>query len=126
MEKLKTKPFKKIGKLQIYILINFFFSAIVVYLDVKGYFNYKQMQALNVDSFIYMGLIELVIIAGLVMMFFEKENGFYTYIIGQLLSIIYPIVSGTGDTVLGLMTLPLIVGPVFFAIYYFRNLKKMH
>ncbi len=126
MEEMKTKFFKKIGNLQIFILINFFFSAIVVYLDIKGYFNYKQMQALNVNSFIYMGIIELIIISGLVLMFFEKENGFYTYIIGQLLSIIYPIVSGTGDTVLGLLTLPLIVGPVFFAIYYFRNLKNMH
>ena len=82
--------------------------------------------ALNGISFIYMAAFQIVIITGLVLMFFGTKKGFYIYLFGQAISFIYPIVTGTVDTVWGLLILPVLIVPIPFAIFYYRNLNKMY
>ncbi|MEI6820893.1 MAG: hypothetical protein WCL51_03090 [Bacteroidota bacterium] len=126
MEQINSTPFKNNNTLKIVCLINLLFSVILVYLDVKSYFDYKTMHALNSNSFIYMSVFEIIIITGLLLMLIGRRIGFTLYMIGQMVSYIYPIATNTGDTVWGLLTLPIVLGPIFFGIFYFRNLKKLH
>ena len=82
--------------------------------------------ALNGISFIYMAAFQIVILTGLVLMFFGNKKGFYIYLFGQAISFIYPIATGTTDTVWGLLILPVLIVPIPFAIFYYRNLNKMY
>ena len=106
--------------------VNIFLSTLYLIMNIVGYYNYQSMQALNGTSFIYMATFQLVILTGLVLMFFGNKNGFYIYLVGQLISYVYPIATGTIDTAWGLLILPHLIVPIVFGVYYFRNLKKMY
>ena len=126
MDLIKSKPQKKLEKYQVVCIINIVLSILLVFGYIISYYKYKSMGALNGDSFLFMAAFEIIIITGLTLMAYSKIAGFYIYLVGQLISFIYPIVTGTIDTVWGLIIIPAIIVPVIFAIFYYRNLKKMH
>ena len=105
---------------------NIILSALLLIMDIGGYFNYQSMGALHGTSFIYMAAFQIVILTGLALMFFGNKKGFNIYLVGQVVSYIYPIATGTVDTVWGLLVLPHLIVPIIFAIFYYRNLKKMY
>jgi len=105
---------------------NIILSALLLIMDIGGYFNYQSMGALNGTSFIYMAAFQIIILTGLVLMFFGNKKGFNIYLVGQVVSYIYPIATGTVDIVWGLLVLPHLIAPIVFAIFYYRNLKKMY
>jgi hypothetical protein len=105
---------------------NIILSALLLIMDIRGYFEYQSMGALHGTSFIYMAAFQIVILTGLVLMFFGDKKGFYIYLGGQVISYIYPIATGTIDTVWGLLILPHLIAPIVFAIFYYRNLKKLY
>ena len=122
-----TKSLKHSKTFQVVCAINIFLSFAYTFLNIRNYYDYKSMPgALNGNSFLFMAAFEIVIIAGLSLMFVGKKKGFYLYLIGQLVSFIYPVISGTGDTVWGLLILPALIFPIIFAIFYIGNLKKLH
>ena len=96
-------------------------------MNVRNYFDYRSMiETFNATSFIYMAVFQIIILTGLLLMFFGNKKGFYIYVIGQATSLIYPIVTGTADTVWGLLILPVLIVPIPFAIFYYRSLNKMY
>lgn len=107
--------------------LNIVLSTLYLIMNIRGYFDYQSMVgALNGTSFIYMAAFQLVILTSLVLMFFGNKKGFYIYLVGQLISYVYPIATGTGDTVWGLLILPHLIVPIVFGVFYFRNLNKMY
>ncbi len=80
--------------------------------------------ALYTNSFLYMIAIEALALIGLLIMIFRKKVGFYMYVISQIIFLLYPIVSGTVDTVFGLLIIPAIAIPVAFIVYYSKNISK--
>ena len=127
MNWFKSETPKKDNTFLIVCGINILFSTLYLIINLRNFSDYQSMiGALNGTSFIYMAAFQIVILTGLVLMFFGNKTGFYTYLIGQLLSFIYPVVTGTADTVWGLLILPVLIVPIPFAIFYYRNLKKIH
>jgi len=127
MNWFNSKTVKKDNTILIVCGINILFSTLYLIINMRDYFDYQSMiGALNGNSFIYMAAFQIVILTGLVLMFFGNKKGFYIYFIGQIISFIYPIVTGTVDTVWGLLILPILIVPILFAIFYYRNLKKMY
>ena len=107
--------------------INILFSTLFLMMNIRNYFDYKSMPgSLNGESFIYMAAFQIIILSGLALIFFGNKKGFYIYLVGQLLSYIYPIITGTIDTVWGLLILPILIVPIFFGVFYYRNLNKMY
>lgn len=107
--------------------INILFSTLYLMMNIRNYFDYQSMAgALNGESFIYMAAFQIIILCGLALMFFGNKIGFYIYLVGQLLSYVYPIITGTVDTVWGLLILPILIVPIFFGVFYYTNLKKMY
>ena len=92
---------------------------------INSYYQYQEMQALNANSFIVMAGFELIILAGVVLMWKLKRTGFYVYLAGKLISLAYPFISGTADTVLGILVLPVIIVGIVFIILYASQLKYM-
>jgi hypothetical protein len=118
---------KKDNTILIVCGINILFSILYLIINMRNYSDYQSMiGVLNGISFIYMAVFQIVILTGLVLMFFGNKKGFYIYIIGQVISLIYPIATGTVDTVWGLLILPVLIVPIPFAIFYYRNLNKMY
>jgi hypothetical protein len=118
---------KKDNTILIVCGINILFSTLYLIINMRNYSDYQSMiGVLNGISFIYMAVFQIVILTGLVLMFFGNKKGFYIYIIGQVISLIYPIATGTVDTVWGLLILPVLIVPIPFAIFYYRNLNKMY
>ena len=107
--------------------INILFSTLYLMMNIRNYFDYQSMPgSLNGESFIYMAAFQIIILSGLALIFFGNKKGFYIYLVGQLLSYIYPIITGTIDTVWGLLILPILIVPIFFGVFYYRNLNKMY
>ena len=107
--------------------INIVFSTLYLIMNIRNYFDYQSMAgSLNGDSFIFMAAFQIIILTGLTFMFFGNRKGFYIYLVGQLISYIYPIMTGTMDTVWGILILPILIVPIFFGVFYYRNLKKMY
>ncbi len=126
MEQINSNPSKNNNTLKIVCLINLLFSILIVVIDIRSYKLYLSEGNLNANSFIYMLIFELVIITGLILLLLNRRIGFTLYMVGQMVSYIYPLATNTSDTVWGLLTLPIVLGPLFFGIFYFRNLKKLH
>jgi hypothetical protein len=80
---------------------------------------------LNTNSFLYMIAIEAFALAGLFILLMRKKFGFYIYVFSQFIFILYPLVSGTADTVFGLLILPIIGIPLAFIFYYYKNTDKL-
>ena len=103
------------------------FAGIAI--SLIGYFNsyyqYVEMQALNASSFIVMAGFELIILAGVVLMWKLRKTGFYIYLSVKLISLAYPFLTGTADTVLGIFVLPAIILGIAFIILYASQLKYM-
>ena len=104
-------------------------SFVGIAISLIGYFNsyyqYVEMQALNASSFIVMAGFELIILAGVILMWKLRKTGFYIYLSGKLISLAYPFLSGTVDTVLGIFLLPAIILGLAFIILYASQLKYM-
>jgi len=126
MEQINSNPSKNNNTLKIVCLINLLFSILIVVIDIRSYKLYLSEGNLNANSFIYMLIFELVIITGLILLLLNRRIGFTLYMVGQMVSYIYPLATNTSDTVWGLLTLPIVLGPLFFGIFYFRNLKMLH
>lgn len=107
--------------------INILFSVLYLFMNIRSYYDYQSMiGALNGKSFIYMAAFQVLILTGIVWMFFGNKRGFYIYLVGQLVSYLYPVVTGTTDTVWGMLILPVLIVPILFAVFYYRNLNKMY
>ena len=127
MNWFSSQAVKKDNTILIVCGINILFSTLYLVINMLNYYNYQSMiGALNGKSFIYMAAFQLVILTGLVLMFFGNRGGFYIYLVGQLISYVYPIMTGTIDTVWGLLILPILIVPILFGVFYFKSLNKMH
>jgi hypothetical protein len=106
-------------------ILSFVGIALSLFNYINSYFSYKEMKALFAESFLVMGIFELIILAGVLLMWKLKKSGFYIYAIGQVASLVFPLATGTVDTVMGLLTLPLLILAVLFIVLYGRQLKYM-
>ena len=111
--------------LTVLCILSFVGIAISLVGYINSYYQYLEMQALNASSFIVMAAFELVILAGVVLMWKLKRTGFYIYVLGKLISLSYPFISGTTDTVLGILVLPVMILGIIFIILYASQLKYM-
>jgi hypothetical protein len=127
MNWFNSQTAKKNNNILIVCGINILFSTLYMLSNVVSYSDYQSMMgALNGASFIYMAGFQTIILTGLVLIFFGNKKGFYIYLTGQIISFIYPIVTGTTETVWGLLILPILVAPIVFAVFYYRNLNKLY
>ena len=111
--------------LTVLCILSFVGIAITLVGYINSYYQYLEMQALNASSFIVMSAFELVILAGVVLMWKLKKTGFYIYVLGKLISLSYPYISGTADTVLGILVLPVMILGITFVILYASQRKYM-
>ena len=127
MNWFNSRAAKMDNSILIFSGINILFSVLYLFMNIRSYYDYQSMiGALNGKSFIYMAAFQVLILTGIVWMFFGNKRGFYIYLVGQLVSYLYPVVTGTTDTVWGMLILPILIVPILFAVFYYRNLKKMH
>ncbi len=104
-----------------------FVGAMVMLLGyINSYFDYKGMNAHFADSFLIMALFKLVMLAGVVLMWNLRKTGLYLYLAGQAAALIYPFASGTADTVLGLLVIPVLLISILFIVLFARQWKFLH
>jgi hypothetical protein len=126
MSTSELNPSGRITTFKIICGINILLSIIYIIHGISLYNDYKSMPgALYGNSFLIMDAFEIIIITGLVLMFFAKKKGFYFYLAGQLISFVYTIASGREDTVWGLLILPAFIVPILFTVYYSFHLKEL-
>ena len=127
MNWFNSKTIKKDNTILMACGINIVFSILYLVMNIRNYYDYQSMiGVLHSGSFIYMAAFQLVILTGLVLMLFGNKGGFYIYLVGQLISYAYPIMTDSGDTVWGLLILPILIGPILFGIFYLKSLNKMY
>ena len=127
MNWFNSRTAKMDNSILIFSGINILFSVLYLFMNIRSYYDYQSMiGALNGKSFIYMAAFQVLILTGIVWMFFGNKRGFYIYLVGQLVSYLYPVVTGTTDTVWGMLILPVLIVPILFAVFYYRNLNKMY
>lgn len=66
----------------------------------------------------------IIILTGVSFMLFGNRIGFYIYLVEQLISFIYTIMTGTMDTVWGILILPILIVPIFFGVFLLQVLKE--
>ncbi len=68
---------KKNNNFLIFSGINILFSALYLFMNIRSYYDYQSMiGALNGKSFIYMAAFQVVMLTGIVLMFFGNKKGF--------------------------------------------------
>lgn len=81
---------------------------------------------LNSESFIAGILINLMVLAGVILMWKYRKKGFYLYTISQAIWLLLPYFAGSwADTYFGLMSPIAILTTALFIILYTINLKHM-
>jgi hypothetical protein len=128
MEQKNSEAAQKLTRpvfLTILCILSFVGIALSLFNYINSYFSYKAMKALYAESFLATGIFELVILAGVLLMWKLKKSGFYIYIIGQVVSLIFPFATGTVETVMGLLTLPVLILAAVFIVLYYRQLRYM-
>jgi len=111
--------------LTVLCVLSFIAGIVFLFGRFSSYFAYGEMNALNEQAFIVMAVFDLGMLAGVLLMWRLNKTGFYIYTAFQLISLIYPFITNTGDTVMGILTLPIFVCSILFIVFYAYHLKLM-
>jgi hypothetical protein len=69
--------------------------------------------------------LNIVAIAGIVLMFFLKRIGLWLYVAAKISLFAVPFIAGTGDSVLGLLTPILLAETAIFMVFFSNHVKYM-
>ncbi|MGV3657262.1 MAG: hypothetical protein ACO1NX_04885 [Chitinophagaceae bacterium] len=112
--------------LTILCLLSFIGTLVMLHGYINSYFDYKGMNAHFADAFLIMAFFKVAMLAGVVLMWLLRKAGFYLYLAGQSAALIYPFASGTADTVLGLLVLPVLIVSLLFIVLFARQWKHLY